>query len=156
MQFFAAPVASAAWILARAAHLTPVPATTATVIFGHTVRPITHPGTTPALVTEFASTDLWENIPTAIDALDAALGLSRPDAVRLLVIVSDGQFRPDPRRDGQTRVTRLLASGCAVLWLAPEGHSEPLHGVTVHQLTDPTTTADAIGRAAAAALRTAP
>jgi hypothetical protein len=153
MAHFAGPVASAAWILARAAHLTTVPATTATVIFGHTVRPVTHPGTTPAHVTEFDASDRWENVPTAIDALDAALGLSRPGAARLLVIVSDGQFRPDPRRDGQARITRLLAAGCAVLWLAPDGYIEPLTGATVHRLTDPTTTADAIGRAATTALR---
>ena len=153
MRAFAGPVASAAWILARAAHLAPVPATTATVIFGHTVRPVTHPGTTPSQVTEFEANDSWENIPIAIDALDHALGLSRPDAARLLVMVSDGQYRPDPRREGQQRLDRLIASGCAVLWLAPDGYIEPLTGATVHRLTDPTTTADAIGRAATAALR---
>jgi hypothetical protein len=157
MRAFAGPVASAAWILARAAHLTPVPATTATVIFGHTVRPVTHPGTTPGHVTEFDATDMWENIPTAIDALDHALALSRPDAARLLVIVSDGQFRPDPRREGQQRLDRLTASGCGVLWLAPGSPgNEPLTGATVHQLTDPTTTADAIARAATTALRATP
>ena len=156
MRAFAGPVASAAWILARAAHLTPVPATTATVIFGHTVRPVTHPGTTPGRVTEFDASDMWENIPTAIDALDHALGLSRPDAARLLVMVSDGQYRPDPRRDGQQRIDRLIASGCGVLWLAPNGYIEPLTGVTVHRLTDHAATADAIARAATTALRATP
>jgi uncharacterized protein with von Willebrand factor type A (vWA) domain len=157
MAFFAGPVASAAWILARAAHLAPIPATTATVIFGHTVRPVTHPGTTPAEVTEFEANDNWENIPTAIDALDHALGLSRPDAARLLVIVSDGCFAEDPRRDGQQRLDRLVASGCAVLWLSPDvDYRTPLDGATVHTLTDPTTTADAIARAATTALRTTP
>ena len=124
-------------------------------VFGHTVRPITHPGTTPGHVTEFEANDLWENVPTAIDALDHALGLTHPDAARLLVIVSDGQFREDPRREGQQRLDRLTASGCAVLWLAPRyASNNPLTGATVHQLTDPTTTADAIARAATTALRT--
>ncbi len=157
MRAFAGPVASAAWILARAAHLTPVPATTATVIFGHTVRPVTHPGTTPGHVTEFDASDMWENIPTAIDALDHALGLSRPDAARLLVIVSDGLFRPDPRRDGQQRLDRLsppAAPSCG--WPRTRRGNEPLAGATVHQLTDPTATADAIARAATTALRATP
>jgi hypothetical protein len=158
MRDFAGPVASAAWILANAAQHTPVPATTATVIFGNHVRPITRPGTTPPVVTEFATRDDWEAIDTAIDALDGALDLSRPDAARLLVIVSDGNFVPEPRRNGQQLIDRLRTTGCAVLWLTPDPNltrSDPMAGTTVHVLTDPTTTAQAIGRAATAALRTA-
>lgn len=131
-----------------------MPGTTATVIFGNHVRPITAPGTTPAHVTEFDADDNWEDVGRAIDALDGALDLSRPGAARLLVIVSDGEFRTDPLRDGQLRIDRLRAAGCGVLWLAPDVFwSKPLDGATVHTLTDPTTTAQAIGRAATAALR---
>ena len=154
MSAVAAPVASAAWILARAAHLTPM-TTTATVIFGTRVRAITRPGITPAAVTEFHATDGYEDITTAIDALDHTLGLSRPDAARLLVIVSDGAFDPDQTTTGQTRTDRLLAAGCSVLWLDAHGWCRPFRGTTVHRLTDPTTTAAAIGRAATAALRAA-
>lgn len=148
-------VASAAWILAAAARHTGVPAQTASVIFGHHVRPLTHPGKAPAEVTEFRSDDNWEDIPVAIDALDGALGLSRPGAARLLVIVSDGHFRDQPRRDGQKRLHRLRATGCAVLWLTTDDTDTPLDGATLHRLTDPKATAQAIGRAATAALRTA-
>jgi hypothetical protein len=151
---FAGPVASAAWIMANAAAQTPVPADTATVIFGSHVRPITRPGTTPTTVTEFAARDDWEAIDTAINALDGALGLSQPGAARLLVIVSDG-FVPDRlRRNAQRLTDRIRATGCAVLWIAPHKHSEPLDGTTLHVLTDPATTAHAIGRAATTALRT--
>ncbi|MGE0295273.1 VWA domain-containing protein [Pseudonocardia sp.] len=154
MDRFAAPVASAAWILAHSAHHAQVPATTATVIFGAHVRAVTAPGTTPLEVTEFAARDNYEAADTAIDALDGALDLARPDGARLLVIVSDGQFRPDPRRRAQARVDRLRAAGCGVLWLAPaRSLNDPLHGVTVHTLDDPATTARAIGRAATTALR---
>jgi hypothetical protein len=146
-------VASAAWILADAARHTTVPTQTATVIFGHKVRPITRPGTAPATVTEFNANDNWEAIDTALDALDGALGLSVPGAARLLVIVSDGRFRPAPRRDGQKRLNRLRAAGCAVLWLTTRDTDTPLDGATVHRLTDPTTAARAIGRAATTALR---
>ncbi|GGS59719.1 hypothetical protein [Actinokineospora fastidiosa] len=148
-----AHVASAAWILANAARHTWVPTDTATVIFGHHVRPLTHPGRPPAEVTEFESNDNWEDIPVALDALDGALGLSRPGAARLLVIVSDGDYRYQPRIDGQRKLDRLRASGCAVLWLTTATHDTPLAGSTVHVLTDPTTTARAIGHAATAALR---
>jgi hypothetical protein len=130
-----------------------VTADTATVIFGHHVRPITRPGTAPTAVTEFAARDNWEAIDEAIDALDGALGLSRPGAARLMVIVSDGDFRPGPRQGGQQRLDRLRASGCGVLWLATDEDDIPLTGATVHVMTDPTATAQAIGRAATAALR---
>ena len=154
MNAFAAPVASAAWILADAARHTAVPATTATVIFGYNVRPITRPGTTPPRVTEFDTNDGEHHIDTAISALDGALNLSRPDAARLLVIISDGCFEGTTKIPGQKMLDRLRASGCAVLWLEPDDpYNEPMNGATVHTLTDPTTTARAIGRAATAALR---
>ena len=155
MEWARTHVASAAWILANAARHATVPAQTATVIFGNRVRPLTLPGTAPAAVTEFHSDDDWEDIPTAIDALDGALGLSTPGAARLLVIVSDGRFRPAPRRDGQRKLNRLRANGCAVLWLTTRATDRPLDGATVHRLTDPTTAARAIGRAATTALRAA-
>ena len=148
-------MASAAWILATAARHTTVPAQTASVIFGNRVRPLTVPGKAPAVVTEFASNDNWEDVPTALDALDGALGLSTPGAARLLVIVSDGRFRDAPRRAGQRKLDRLRANGCAVLWLTTRDTDTPLDGATVHRLTDPATAARAIGRAATTALRAA-
>src|SRR5205823_2479678 len=95
------------------------PATTATVTFGDEVHPITCPGASPRLVTKFRAPDGYEVVDQAIDALDGALGLSRPTAARLLVIVSDGIFCPDQRRAAQATVDRLIRSGCGVLWLAP-------------------------------------
>ena len=77
MQAFTGPVASAAWILARAACALPA-ATTATVLYGEQVHPLTHPGHAPAQVTDFAAPDGTEQLCRAIDALDGALGLSRP------------------------------------------------------------------------------
>ncbi|MFD8493901.1 VWA domain-containing protein [Amycolatopsis sp. NPDC059657] len=154
MSAFRGPVASAAWILAHAAHHTQVPATTATVIFGYGVLPVTHPGTTPRAVTEFRTGGGKHHIDTAINALDGALGLSRPDAARLLVIVSDGIFEDDRYEQGQKQLDRLRANGCAVLWIKPDNPSAaPMTGAVVHTLTDPTATARAIGQAATAALR---
>ncbi|GAA1214442.1 VWA domain-containing protein [Prauserella alba] len=156
MASFAEPTASAAWILAEATRHTAVVATSAAVIFGHTVRPVTHPGTTPPHVTEFGTGDRAHQIDTAISALDGALNLGRPDAARLLVIISDGRFETATKAPAQRDLDRLRANGCGVLWLEPHtGGNEPMRGATVHTLTDPTTTARAIGRAATAALRAA-
>lgn len=148
-------VASAAWILAQAANLAVMPAATATVTFGSAVAPVTYPGTAPAKVTEFTAKGSWEAIDTAIDALDGALGLSKRENTRLLVIISDGRFEPEPRATAQKRLDRLRASGCAVLWLATGPWPTPLDGATVHTLTDPATTAATIARAATTAVRTA-
>lgn len=155
MAAFTAPVASAAWILAHAARHTAVPADTATVTFGAgIVTPITRPGVTPSKVTEFGTRQGGHVIDTAINALDGALDLSRPTAARLLVIISDGMFEATTRNPGQKMLDRLRASGCAVLWLAPNTSAiDPMNGATVHTLTNPTTTARAIGQAATAALR---
>ncbi|MBB5856420.1 hypothetical protein ACFQ05_26435 [Amycolatopsis umgeniensis] len=156
MKEYTAPVASAAWILAHAAHHTDVPATTATVTFGAgLVTPITQPGATPARITEFGTGLSGHVIDDAIEALDGALDLSRPNAARLLVVISDGDFEDETRDPGQRLLDRLRATGCAVLWLLPGGSPwlRPMDGVTNYTLTDPAATARAIGRAATAALR---
>jgi VWA domain-containing protein len=153
MDAFARPVSSAAWITANAARLTTVPATTATVSYNHDVHPITHPGTAPARVTEFQAGGGGHQLGTALDALDGALDLSTPNAARLVVIVSDGKYSAEQRRDAQTRLNRLRESGCAVLWLTVNDTDTPLDGATVHRLDQPTHTARAIGHAATTALR---
>ncbi|MEV5720724.1 hypothetical protein AB0L41_43255 [Amycolatopsis mediterranei] len=73
-----AHVASAAWILANAARHTRVPADTASVIFGHHVRPLTHPGKPPAEVTEFRSNDNYEDIPARWTPSTAPWGCPAP------------------------------------------------------------------------------
>ncbi|WP_228801573.1 VWA domain-containing protein [Nocardia puris] len=160
---FAAPVSSAAWIIARAAELAAMPATTATVTFGAKVTPITYPGTAPARVAEFGCPDKYHALGAATVALDGALGLSRPGATRLLVVISDGIFRAHERASAQRRLDAVRAAGCALLWLAPDtgirpgrpGAPTPLNGATVHVVTDPATTATAIARAITAAVRAA-
>ncbi len=147
----AKPVASAAWILARGAgHVTD--ARSATVVFGESVHPITYPRAVPARVQEFAATARTEQFCDAVDALDATLGLSRPGAARLLVVVSDGHFNPRQRQCGQQRVARLTKAGCAVLWLALNDRAFPLDGVHKVALTVPADAVDAIGQAAVRAL----
>jgi hypothetical protein len=155
MNEFARPVASAAWIIARAAGHLP-DAVSAAVIFGAHVRALTRPGQTPAQVPVFAANDPTEDFTTAVDALDAALDLTRPGAARLLlVIVSDGKFKDPHPTLGQQRLDRLTTAGCAVLWLAPHRHATVLNGAHPVILTYPARTADTISAAATRALRNA-
>ena len=146
------PIASAAWIIARAAALTDPDSRTATVAFDMTLTAITSPGRTPARVTRFAAEGLGHRLAEAIDALTAGLDLSRQGAGRLLVIVSDGWYADEEAERAARRIAALRAAGCAVLWLAFEEAALPLPGATFVQLAEPTQAAAEIGKAAARAL----
>jgi len=156
MHAFTGPVASAAWILARAASALPA-ATTATVLYGEHVHPLTHPGHAPAHVTDFTAPDGTEQLCRAIDALDGALGLSSPGTARLLAIVSDTWHAPDEIDGAQRRITRLAKTGCGVIILHPDSPWAPARawaGAQVITLTDPADTIEVIARAATRALTT--
>jgi len=154
MSSFTGPVASTAWILARATASLPA-ARTATVTYGRDVRPVTYPGAAPARVAEFSAAGKYEDFTRAVNALDGALGLSRPGATRILVIVSDGRYKGTQHADGQKLITRLAASGCLVIWIAPSDTANTMTGAKVVILDDPAATSAAVARAVAASARTA-
>jgi hypothetical protein len=154
MGSFTGPVASAAWILARAASHIPA-ATTATVLYSSRVDALTRPGRAPAQVTEFTAPYAGHKVGLAIDALDGALDLARPGTARLLVIVSDTDYASDEAAAGQQRITRLAQAGCGVIILRPRRAHHGTHawtGCQVIDIDDPADTIDAIARAAARAL----
>ncbi|MEU6158811.1 VWA domain-containing protein [Streptomyces sp. NPDC047130] len=146
------PIASAAWIVAKAAALTDPDSRTATVAFSRALTAITAPGKVPSRVTRFDANDFGHNLAEVIDALTAGLGLTTPGAGRLLVIASDGRYGPTDATAAAERITALRAAGCAVLWLAFEPGASPLPGSTFLELTDPAQAVAAIGKAATAAL----
>jgi predicted nicotinamide N-methyase len=152
MQAAAAPIASAAWILAKATALTDPDSRAATVAYHRSLTAITAPGRTPTRVTEFAARGLGHSLAEAIDALSAGLELARPGRGRLLVIASDGYYHRDEAARAAERITALRTAGCAVLWLAFAPDPRPLPGTTVLHLADPAHAATAIGKAAASAL----
>ncbi len=93
----------------------------------------------------------------AIDALDGALGLSRPGAARLLAIVSDTYHTEDELVGGQRRITRLAKTGCGVIILQPDDpfgwdEQHDWADAQVITLTDPADTIEVIARAATRAL----
>ena len=154
MSGFTGPVASTAWILARATASLPA-ARTATVTYGRDVRPVTYPGAVPAQVAEFSAAGKYEDFTRAVNALDGALGLARPGATRILVIVSDGRYKGTQHADGQKLITRLAASGCLVIWIAPSDTANTMTGARVVILADPAATSAAVARAVTASARTA-
>ena len=146
------PIASAAWILAKAAASTDPDSRTATVAYDTRLAAITAPGRAPAQVTEFAADGFGHDLAGAIDALDGGLQLTRPGTGRLLVIASDGAYHESEASAAAERISRLITHGCAVLWLAFEPDPRVLPGATLLQLTDPATAAEQIGKAASHAI----
>ncbi|MFE0276030.1 VWA domain-containing protein [Streptomyces sp. NPDC058992] len=155
MHAAAAPIASAAWIVAKAAALTDPDSRSATIAYRRFLTAITMPGRTPTRVTEFDADGGGHSLAEAIDALTAGLDLTTPGAGRLLVIASDGYYRPQEAASATERITALRTAGCAVLWLAFEPDPRPLPGTTLLELADPAQAATEIGKAAAAALAAA-
>ncbi|GAA2110183.1 hypothetical protein [Streptomyces synnematoformans] len=152
MSIATAPIASAAWIVAKAAALTDSDSRSATVAYDKSITAITAPGRTPARVTEFDASGRGHSLGEAIDALEAGAGLTQPGAGRLLVIASDGIYGAKEADRAAGRIAALRKAGCAVLWLAFAPDPLPLPGTTLVELTDPAQAAAAIGKAATTAL----
>ncbi|MEV5776911.1 VWA domain-containing protein [Streptomyces antimycoticus] len=154
MNAAADPIASAAWILAKATALTDPDSRTATVAYDRALTAITAPGRAPAKVTRFEARGLGHSLAEAIDALCAGLALTQPGTGRLLVIASDGYYHPDEAARAAQRITTLKDAGCAVLWLAFAPDPCPLPGATPLELTHPAQAITAIAKAATTALTT--
>ncbi|WP_269853937.1 VWA domain-containing protein [Streptomyces sp. RPT161] len=154
MRAATAPIASAAWIAAKATALTDPNSRTATVAYHTSLTAITTPGRAPHHVTEFAATGMGHSLAEAIDALTAGLELAKAGAGRLLVIASDGYYTTDEAAAAAERITGLRNAGCAVLWLAFAPDPRPLPGATLLELGDPARAAAAIAKAATTAITT--
>lgn len=148
------PIASAAWIVAKATALTDPDSRSATVAYDRSVTAITAPGRTPQRVTQFDATGLGHSLAEAIDALTAGVDLTQAGAGRLLVIASDGYYSLDEAASATERITALRGAGCAVLWLAFDPDPQPLPGATLLELADPAQAAAEIAKAATTALAT--
>lgn len=149
MDPFAAPMSSAAWILAHAAAR--LDAATTTLAFGDGVTVLVAPGQRPGQVREMTATSGSDGFDQAVAVADRLLGLTTPGTVRILAVVSDGQFPDIPRH--QAAVDTLRHAGCAVLWLHPAGLSSHTYpGATTVVVDDPARCIDLIARAAATAL----
>ncbi|MEV0392143.1 VWA domain-containing protein [Polymorphospora rubra] len=154
MHDFAAPMSSAAWIVAQAA--TRAGATTATLAYGDRITVLIPPGRRPTKVRDMRADAGTERFVEACAEADRLLHLSTPGTARLLVVVSDGHYvNPD---QAQATITSLHKTGCAVLWLAPANDRWPARAydhTTIVTVDDPTTCINLIGQAAIDALANA-
>ncbi|MFD7735592.1 hypothetical protein ACFV6F_35050 [Kitasatospora phosalacinea] len=148
------PVASAAWIVARAAALTDPASRTATIAYDQNLTALTRPThRPPERVVQFGANGSAHNLAAAIDALDHGLDLGRPGTGRLLVIVTDAIYLPTETTEAVVGIKRLTTVGCAVLQLTLTGESRHLSGTTLLHLPRPSSAPAAIAQAATDAIR---
>ncbi|MEU1840256.1 VWA domain-containing protein [Micromonospora chersina] len=122
MHPWAAPMSSAGWILAHAAHSNQ--AVTATIAFGSDVTLLVPPRRRPTHVLELRADGGSTAFTDAVKLADQLLQLRQPGRLRMLAVVSDGDL-PD-REPAQRLISTLHQAGCAVLWLRPadlDGHT---------------------------------
>jgi uncharacterized protein with von Willebrand factor type A (vWA) domain len=154
MDRFTAPLSSAAWILAHAAHRTGADAVS--IAFGDQVTVLAPPRRPPAQVQQMAADSSTHRFSEATTLADQLVGLSTPGTVRLLVVVSDGVFGSHGVDTAQHAITGLHRAGCAVLWLQPAGnHAVAYRHTTTLAVTDPAASIRLIAEAAARALAAA-
>ena len=154
MHWAQAPMASTAWIIARAA--TQNHGRAAAVAFGNHVTPVMTPGAAPRDVPILAARDGEESFTLAIRALDGALGLSTGHGARLLIVVSDGVLVvPGEDITGQQAITRLAQAGVGILWLDHDGAARVMAGAIRVPLPSPAEAAALIARATETALAAA-
>ena len=151
------PMASIAWILSEAGHR--VQAKTAMVYYGEGVFPTLKVGQRLSEVSVYSSPDGTEEFGQAYSALDGTLNLVAGEGVRMLVIVSDGHYRPDIDKVVEQALKECQRNGVAVLWIVPkecfDGGAERLirgTNATLVKITDTASIANEIGKSASTAL----
>jgi hypothetical protein len=109
------PMASAAWILSEATRR--VQGKVAMVYYGNGVFPTLKAGQHLSEVSVYSANDSTEEFEDGFQALDGALTLLHGSGARLLVIVSDGEYRSDQRNKAKKWIKRCAQAGVGVLWV---------------------------------------
>jgi len=112
-------MATTAWIMGEAGHR--IQAKTAMVYFGSGVFPTLRVGQRLAEVSVYSAPDGTEKFDEAWQALDGEVRLTSNDGVRMLVIVSDGNFTLKERENAVSALRECRQNGVAVLWITPKG-----------------------------------
>lgn len=116
-------MATTAWVLSEAGRR--VQARTAMVYYGQDVFPTLKLGQKLEQVAVYSAPDGTEVFGRGFDALDGHLNLVYGEGVKMLVVVSDGQYTPNERANAINAVKMCSDNGVAVLWIEPKG----THGV---------------------------
>lgn len=153
------PMAITAWVMSEAVRR--VQGKCAMVYCGQDVFPTLKPGQRLSEVKTYTASDSTEEFDKAFKALDGAMNLTHADGAKLLVVVSDGHYRPDMKPLASKALKEADRNGVAILWLTFDGKvqepKELLHGtagrvVELRSDESPTKASAIIGEAAAKAL----
>lgn len=112
-------MATTAWVLGEAGRR--IQADTAMVYYGSGVFPTLRKGQRLSEVSVYSAPDGTEEFGKAWSALDGELGLTTGTGVRMVVIVSDGYYRPDQTQEAKRMLAECRDTGVAVLWVTPKG-----------------------------------
>jgi hypothetical protein len=150
-------MATTAWVMGEAGRR--VQAKTAMVYFGSGVFSTLKVGQKLDKVSVYSAPDGTEKFDKAFKALDGELNLTYGEGVRMLVVVSDGQFTSVEMEKAQAAARLCDRNGVALLWITPEacwsGKGQALLNGTSGVVLDKMKTDEialAIGKAAAEAL----
>jgi hypothetical protein len=111
-------MATTAWVMGEAGRR--IQAKTAMVYYGSGVFPTLRVGQRLDQVRVFSAPDQTEEFGEAWGALDGELGLTFGDGVRILVIVSDGNYRDTQSEAARIALQECKRNGVAVLWITPK------------------------------------
>ncbi len=148
-------MATTAWVLSEAGRR--VQARTAMVYYGQDVFPTLKLGQKLEQVSVWSAPDGTEVFGRGFDALDGHLNLVYGEGVKMLVVVSDGQYTSNERENAVNAMKLCSDNGVAVLWIEPKGtHGTASYivgknGVVVSQL-EVNEIANVIGKSATDAL----
>lgn len=151
------PMASAAWILSEATRR--VQGRTAMVYYGSGVFPTLKPGQHLTDVNVYSAPDGTEKFGEAFKAVDGALNLLHGSGARLLVVVSDGEYTGDEKRNARKWIARCAKAGVGVLWIGAGHYGETgrtyvngRESQYIRMSKQATSAASEIGKTAASAL----
>ena len=112
-------MATTAWVIGEAGHR--IQAKTAMVYYGSGVFPTLRVGQRLAEVSVYSAPDGTEKFQDAWQALDGEVRLTGNDGVRMLVIVSDGNYTAKESINAIQALKDCRQAGVAVLWITPKG-----------------------------------
>jgi hypothetical protein len=110
------PMGATAWIMTEAVRR--IQGKFAMVAYGHEAKPIVAVGQRVEKVTVYSAPDGSEAFDSAFKALDGTLDLLNGSGARLLVVVSDGNYKQDEIQHTKRWLKRCQDEGVAVLWVA--------------------------------------
>lgn len=109
------PIAVSAWVMSAAVQK--IHGRAAAVYYGNDTFAVLKPGEFLKEVTVYSAADGSEAFDKGFRALDGGLDLLKGTGARLLVICSDGQYRPTEAPNCIKWLTACREAGVAVLWL---------------------------------------